>query len=318
MGNTPSTHQIILYSSPDFSGERLHLQLGDYKNLRLQILDFDPRSLGSLKVGPRTVLELFKRDRFKGEKWVIKNETQDEIKDLSSMGKVGPVMSIRVQSIGEYVPTPPDLSPDPEPEIVTLKPESPKPKQEVDEETEEEVAFTKQPVPVTNGMTTMEEQETRRVRDPPAKSISATYQEDRSGMALDGVDENAVSQEMVFKRPTVEPEVVIAPKNGKPVQMKQIDGACVLREIAHGDKSDINAEYLNQVREQCTYKLKIMADQKAKVENQGEDINMKVEQTDSVKIEGFVSKCYYGGILHTLLALIILFWAFYLVTKLRD
>lgn len=348
MGNTPSTGNIIIYTAPQFGGQKLLLGVGNYKKLRLDILDFDLNNLASFKVGPRTVIEFFEHDFFKGQMWIVRNDQPIESKDLAGMGTIGPVGSMKVHLLADYIPSKPDMTPLPEPEIVTLKGEPSKKENEErsgniiirrsqnrKSDVEENMdIITKQPVPVLHGLTTMEEQEEqiRMINKPPIHPNPAELIKNQ----LPG----AIMEEAHVELPTSYQRMKILNPQKDVTEMIEIDGGCVSdaiqNEISQENMKDPN--FYKNIKDQCSYKLRVLScgqdkersnefhlmpqpDETKSTTTKSDNNPVKEEKVRNQKkeqVEGFAFVCYNNGVFHLILSLIIIIMIFYLVNKLKD
>lgn len=351
MGNTPSTGNVIIYTAPQFGGQKLLLGVGTYKKLRLDILDFDLNNLASFKVGPRTVIEFFEHDFFKGQMWIVRNEQPIESKDLAGMGTIGPVGSIKIHLLTDYVPSKPDMTPLPEPEIVSLKAEIEVEKEKKQKKRSKDIIIkkvqtgkndveenmdiiTKQPVPVLHGLTTMEEQEEqiRIINKPPIHPNPAELIKNQ----LPG----ATLEEAHVELPTSYQRMKILNPQKDITETIEIDGSCVSdaieNEISQENMKDPN--FYKNIKDQCSYKLRVLSCGQDKeranefhlmpkpdetksmtIENNNNPVKEeKVRNQKKEQVEGFAFVCYNNGVFHLTLSLIIIILIFYLVTKLKD
>lgn len=100
---------VMLYQLCDFFGSKAKLETGSYTTKGLNREGLIANELLSIKVGPRTVVELYSRDNFEGEVWRIVNpssETEKTDRCFINNGWENRVRSVRVSNYDDYVKTP--------------------------------------------------------------------------------------------------------------------------------------------------------------------------------------------------------------------
>jgi hypothetical protein len=352
MGNSPSRGNVIIYSVNQFGNVGIMLGAGNYKKFRMEILGFDIDKMGSFKIGPHTVIELFERDHFKGQLWTIKNDSNDQSKDVGTMGKIGPVGSLKIFDFDEYVPTLPDMSPDFEPKLITLKeeqrdkkvPEKSKIKEsfestckqtkdmlvyeEQNDKDDEEIMITRQLVPSLDGTTSMELQQLAIQNIGMGTPMLPNYTLEDGSMYIEnirdietnlkGIEENIELDNLVLnERPVEKPLTIrsIRPSTKHEFKTVEVDGDCVLREIAL-NKDDSSINRLNNIRELCSYEqiVKRCKDMKVK-----EDEDEKKKKTAEISTSNYsIAALYSRGDIHSFIGIILILIICYLITKLKK
>lgn len=85
MGNGVSTNQVKIYQSCDFKGKALELPLGKFSLDMLQNKGYTLDKIGSLKVGPKTIVFLYENADLSGRLIKVENISDKRVEDIKCL-----------------------------------------------------------------------------------------------------------------------------------------------------------------------------------------------------------------------------------------
>jgi len=78
---------IIVYSKCNFSGKKIHLKIGKYTLVDLNLLGIKGETIKSIELGPYTGVNIYDKSQFNGKVWEMKNMNEFEIMGHQCLSK---------------------------------------------------------------------------------------------------------------------------------------------------------------------------------------------------------------------------------------